>query len=113
MKMDRKLIRPKSMDEALGERAKYGRDGLPIAGGQSLLVLLRNKLIDPQILIDLENVTDLYGLKGASGRVIDRRNDDHPCSFVVWGRTDRSGGSWPSGIQGRIYGNPKPRNDRR
>jgi aerobic carbon-monoxide dehydrogenase medium subunit len=62
--MDRKLIRPKSMEEALGERAKYGRDGLPIAGGQSLLVLLRNKLIDPQVLIDLENVTDLHGLKG-------------------------------------------------
>jgi carbon-monoxide dehydrogenase medium subunit len=68
LKMDRKLIGPKSMDEALGERAKYGRDGLPIAGGQSLLVLLRNKLIDPQILIDLENVTDLHGLKvGADG----------------------------------------------
>jgi carbon-monoxide dehydrogenase medium subunit len=64
LKMDRKLIRPKSLDEALGERAKYGRDGLPIAGGQSLLVLLRNKLIDPQVLIDLENVTDLHGLKG-------------------------------------------------
>lgn len=64
MKMDRKLIRPKSLDEALGERAKYGSDGLPIAGGQSLLVLLRNKLIDPQVLIDLENVTDLHGLKG-------------------------------------------------
>lgn len=62
--MDRKLIRPNSMEEALGERAKYGRDGLPIAGGQSLLVLLRNKLIDPQVLIDLENVAELHGLQG-------------------------------------------------
>jgi carbon-monoxide dehydrogenase medium subunit len=52
------------MEEALGERAKYGRDGLPIAGGQSLLVLLRNKLIDPQVLIDLENVAELHGLQG-------------------------------------------------
>jgi carbon-monoxide dehydrogenase medium subunit len=65
--MDRKLIKPKSMEEALAERAKYGSDGLPIAGGQSLLVLLRNKLIDPQVLIDLENVTDLHGLKGGDG----------------------------------------------
>jgi carbon-monoxide dehydrogenase medium subunit len=63
--MDRKLIRPNSVEEALGERAKYGRDGLPIAGGQSLLVLLRNKLIDPQVLIDLENVAELHGLEDA------------------------------------------------
>jgi carbon-monoxide dehydrogenase medium subunit len=52
------------MEEALAERAKYGRDGLPIAGGQSLLVLLRNKLIDPQVLIDLESVAELHGLQG-------------------------------------------------
>jgi CO/xanthine dehydrogenase FAD-binding subunit len=51
------------MEEALAERGKYGRDGLPIAGGQSLLVLLRNKLIDPQVLIDLESVDSLHGLK--------------------------------------------------
>jgi CO/xanthine dehydrogenase FAD-binding subunit len=51
------------MEEALGERGKYASDGLPIAGGQSLLVLLRNKLIDPPVLIDLENVAELSGLK--------------------------------------------------
>ncbi len=52
--MDRKLIRPQTMEQALMEREKYGRDALPIAGGQSLLVLLRNKLIDPKFLIDLQ-----------------------------------------------------------
>src|SRR6266480_7487741 len=61
--MDRKLIRPETMEEALSEREKYGRDALPIAGGQSLLVLLRNKLIDPKVLIDLERLSELREVK--------------------------------------------------
>jgi|SRR5580765_699270 len=65
--MDRKLIRPESMEQALREREKYGRDALPIAGGQSLLVLLRNKLIDPKMLIDLQTLTELEGIKQRDG----------------------------------------------
>jgi aerobic carbon-monoxide dehydrogenase medium subunit len=61
--MDRKLIRPETVEAALREREKYGRDALPIAGGQSLLVLLRNKLIDPKILIDLQTLDELQGMK--------------------------------------------------
>ncbi|HWO40907.1 MAG TPA: xanthine dehydrogenase family protein subunit M [Candidatus Eisenbacteria bacterium] len=61
--MDRKLIRPGSIEDVLSEREKYGKDALPIAGGQSLLVLLRNKLIDPIALIDLENVRELHRLE--------------------------------------------------
>ncbi|MSP41048.1 MAG: xanthine dehydrogenase family protein subunit M [Deltaproteobacteria bacterium] len=59
--MERKLIRPKSVDEALSHRAQYGKDALPIAGGQSLLVMLRNKLIDPKVLLDLETLGELRG----------------------------------------------------
>src|SRR5258705_2258260 len=65
--MDRKLIRPETMEQALSEREKYGRDALPIAGGQSLLVLLRNKLIDPKMLIDLHTLTELEGIKQRDG----------------------------------------------
>lgn len=61
--MDRKLMRPETMAQALSEREKYGRDALPIAGGQSLLVMLRNKLIDPKILIDLQTLGELQGMK--------------------------------------------------
>ena len=31
--IERKLIRPESMAEALGEREQYGKDAMPIAGG--------------------------------------------------------------------------------
>lgn len=61
--IERKLIRPDSMAEALGQREQYGKDAMPIAGGQSLLVLLRNKLIDPKILIDLERLGELRGMQ--------------------------------------------------
>jgi aerobic carbon-monoxide dehydrogenase medium subunit len=61
--MERKLVRPDSMEEALSQRQQYQKDALPIAGGQSLLVLLRNKLVDPEVLIDLEKLRDLRGFK--------------------------------------------------
>jgi len=61
--MERKLVRPHSMDEALSQREQHGMDALPIAGGQSLLVMLRNKLIDPEILLDLEPLAELRGLQ--------------------------------------------------
>ena len=62
--IERKLLRPDSLQEALGQREQYQKEALPIAGGQSLLVLLRNKLIDPKILIDLERLGELRGVKG-------------------------------------------------
>ncbi len=61
--MERQLFRPRSMDEALSQREQYGSDALPIAGGQSLLVMLRNKLIDPKVLLDLEPLGELRGLQ--------------------------------------------------
>jgi carbon-monoxide dehydrogenase medium subunit len=67
--MERKLVRPDSMDEALSQREQHGMDALPIAGGQSLLVMLRNKLIDPKILLDLESIGELRGLQRQSSGV--------------------------------------------
>jgi carbon-monoxide dehydrogenase medium subunit len=61
--MERKLVRPQTMDEALSQREQRGNDALPIAGGQSLLVMLRNKLIDPKVLLDLEPLGELRGLQ--------------------------------------------------
>ena len=57
--MECELIRPRGIEEALFEREKYAGEGLPIAGGQSLLVLLRNRLIAPKALIDLEGLGEL------------------------------------------------------
>jgi len=73
--IERKLIRPETMEEALGQREQYQRDALPIAGGQSLLVLLRNRLIDPKVLIDLERLGELRRVQpGTDGMSIGAMN---------------------------------------
>ncbi len=59
------------MEEALLERERYAGEGMPIAGGQSLLVMLRNRLIAPKALIDLEALRELQGIRqGSSGIII-------------------------------------------
>lgn len=61
--MECRLIRPQSLAEALIEREKYAGEAMPIAGGQSLLVMLRNRLISPKALIDLEGLEELKGTR--------------------------------------------------
>lgn len=61
--MDCKLIRPADLDEALAAREQYTEDALPIAGGQSLLVMMRNRLVAPRALIDLEPLEALRGIE--------------------------------------------------
>lgn len=64
--MECELIRAATLDEALEVRQHYTFDALPVAGGQSLLVMLRNKLIAPKALIDLDPITDLKGMEASS-----------------------------------------------
>src|SRR5215468_8311949 len=73
--IERTLVRPETLADALGQREQYAKDALPIAGGQSLLVLLRNKLIDPKVLIDLEKLGELRGLQ--------RRGDGMPIGAMT------------------------------
>lgn len=61
--MECELIRPANLDDALAARAEYTHDALPIAGGQSLLVMMRNRLVHPRALIDLEPVEALRGME--------------------------------------------------
>lgn len=61
--MECKLIRPADLEEALAAREQYTHDALPIAGGQSLLVMMRNRLVMPSALIDLEPIQALHGIE--------------------------------------------------
>ena len=61
--MECMLIQPRGVEEALVEREKYAGEGLPIAGGQSLLVMFRNKLVSPKALIDLQGLEELRGIR--------------------------------------------------
>jgi carbon-monoxide dehydrogenase medium subunit len=51
---------PRSITDALAVLAQYEEDAKLLAGGQSLLVLLRNGLIAPTALIGLQHVPELH-----------------------------------------------------
>ncbi len=50
---------PESVDEALALLAEHGEDAKLVAGGQSLLVFLRNGLLAPRYLIGLKQIPEL------------------------------------------------------
>ena len=55
--------RPSSLDEALSALASGGEDAKVIAGGQSLLPLLRLRFAYPSVLVDVGGVAALRGVR--------------------------------------------------
>ena len=56
-------VRPSSLDEAVTALREAGDEGKVIAGGQSLLPLLRLRLAYPEVLIDVGSVPELHGVR--------------------------------------------------
>ena len=54
---------PKTLKEALALLDKYGDESKVIAGGQSLLILMRQGLVTPQYLIDIKGISELNYIK--------------------------------------------------
>lgn len=50
------LLQPHSLEEALEALAHYGEDAKVLAGGTALTLLLRNRLIAPEVLISIEHI---------------------------------------------------------
>jgi len=55
--------RPKSVQEAVGLLAQYGDDGRALAGGHSLIPMMKLRLATPAHLIDLAGIADLKGIR--------------------------------------------------
>jgi aerobic carbon-monoxide dehydrogenase medium subunit len=55
-------VRPGSVDEAVRALADGGEDAKVIAGGQSLLPLLRLRLAYPELLVDVGGIDELRGV---------------------------------------------------
>lgn len=53
---------PRSVADAIALLTQYEDEAKPLAGGQSLLVLLRNGLIAPTALIGLQQIPELRGI---------------------------------------------------
>ncbi|GAA5191912.1 xanthine dehydrogenase family protein subunit M [Rugosimonospora acidiphila] len=55
--------RPSTVDEAVRALSEAGEDGKVLAGGQSLIPMLRLRLSTPGALIDLGGITQLRGIR--------------------------------------------------
>ena len=60
---DFKYLAPKTLKEALTLLDKYQDEAKVIAGGQSLLVLMRQGLVTPKYLIDIKGISELSYIK--------------------------------------------------
>jgi carbon-monoxide dehydrogenase medium subunit len=56
-------VRPSTLDEAVSALREAGDDAKVIAGGQSLLPLLRLRLAFPDVLVDVGSVAELRGVR--------------------------------------------------
>ena len=56
--------RPSSLDEAVGLLAEHGGDAKALAGGQSLIPLLKLRLAAPDLVVDLGGLANADGLAG-------------------------------------------------
>ncbi len=55
--------RPKSLAEAIGLLADLGDDARPLAGGHSLIPMMKLRLATPEHLVDLRSIGDLRGIR--------------------------------------------------
>jgi aerobic carbon-monoxide dehydrogenase medium subunit len=69
--------RARSLDEAfdlLDEAAEAGEEAKLIAGGQSLLPMMKLRLAAPQVLIDIADLEDLKGVQGRTAQAEGKLN---------------------------------------
>ena len=63
-------VRPSTVDEAVAALAAAGDDGKVLAGGQSLLPVLRLRLSYPSTLVDLGRIESLRGVRDAGDALV-------------------------------------------
>jgi len=63
-------VAPTSVDEALAALAEHGDDAKVIAGGQSLLPVLRMRLNAPEVVIDIGRIDGLRGIRDDGDAIV-------------------------------------------
>jgi len=68
---DFKLLRPRSLDEAVGFLAKHANESSNrlriVAGGTDLIPSMRQKLFEPEFVLDLRHIAALQGIREQKG----------------------------------------------
>ena len=66
-----RLLRPRTLDEAVGHLAKYSsatsESIRAIAGGTDLIPSMRQKLFEPDFVLDLRQIAELKGIRERQG----------------------------------------------
>src|ERR1043166_2399750 len=62
--------RPKSLPEAVALLADLGEEARPLAGGHSLIPMIKLRLAAPDHLVDLAGIGDLKGIRADGGDVV-------------------------------------------
>jgi carbon-monoxide dehydrogenase medium subunit len=62
--------RPTSVQEAVGLLAKLGDDGRALAGGHSLIPMMKLRLATPAHLVDLAGIADLKGIRADGNDIV-------------------------------------------
>jgi len=62
--------RPESVGEAVALLAKLGEEARPLAGGHSLIPLMKTRLASPEHLIDLAAIAGLKGIRVAGDEIV-------------------------------------------
>jgi FAD binding domain in molybdopterin dehydrogenase len=62
--------RPKSVNEAVAMLADLGEDARALAGGHSLIPMMKLRLAAPEHLIDLAGIADLEGIRQEGGDIV-------------------------------------------
>ncbi|MDP6390256.1 MAG: xanthine dehydrogenase family protein subunit M [Alphaproteobacteria bacterium] len=62
--------RPQSVDEAVALLGQYGDEGKVLAGGHSLVPMMKLRLAAPSHLIDINGIDDLKGIAEDGGEIV-------------------------------------------
>src|SRR6516165_1701281 len=62
--------RPTSVKEAIGLLADLGEEARPLAGGHSLIPMMKLRLATPEHLVDLAGISDLKGIGREGDRIV-------------------------------------------
>ena len=62
-----KLLRPRTLDEAVGHLAHYGGNIQILAGGTDLLPSMKQKLFTPGYVMDIRNLEEIRGIRVQPG----------------------------------------------
>lgn len=66
-----KLLRPRTLDEAVGFLSEYGPKLRILAGGTDLIPSMQQKLFEPEFVLDIRHIAELKGIHERNGAGIE------------------------------------------